>query len=89
MHARIACEPMLPAVPFASWLHGLHAEPGAWHRVGEQVGLGAARAHRYGTARGSVGKPLIEISARVAQRCAEHAGTTLDAIYPDATEAAA
>jgi hypothetical protein len=77
--ARRASTAALPAAPFVAWLQQLHAELGAWARVGERIGMSTAQAHRWG--RGRRGQPLTQVRLPVVERSADHAGTTVAAIY--------
>lgn len=90
MRARQPRDPMLPAAPFVAWLNELHAELGAWKRVGERIGMHTTQAHKWSkqmdTGRG---QRLERVSVRVVKRSAEHAGTTVEAIYDEALELAA
>lgn len=83
MRAQVRRQPMLPAGPFVAWLEQLHTELGAWKRVGDAIGMHHSQAHQWSRGRTSAGRPLKQVSVRVVRRCAEHAGTTLEAIYGD------
>lgn len=80
---------MLPAGPFVEWLQELHGELGAWSRVGERIGMQLTQAHRWGSGLTTSRQPLERVSLDVVQRSAEHAGTTIEAIYGDVGAVAA
>lgn len=68
-------EPVLDAAPFAAWLTSLSEGLGGWRQVAAVVGSDQSAVKRWGTGR------TQKVAVRVAERSAENAGTTLNAIY--------
>lgn len=88
MRSKLPQKPMLPAAPFIAWLAVLHAELGTRQAVAAHVGMSVAMAHVYGSGRNN-GRPITRVGVAIVQRAAEHAGTTIDAIYGDVADEAA
>lgn len=80
---------MLPLPPFAAWLCTLHAELGAWARVGEATAMHKSQARAFSRGECTNHRPKATVSRAVVERAAAATGTSVDAIYGTALERAA